>query len=360
MAAPKKKKSPKKKKIIRSPGKRPLKKSPPLKRFKGNPIITPDEESNWQSRAAFNAAAMINDGKVHIIYRAVGNDDLSTFGYAASEDGMNISERLNMPVYAHKNKSTEATTSAPLINYLSGGGGNGGSEDPRITSIDGKVYMLYTAFDGWGSVRISLTSIKLEDFLNKKWNWKEPVMISPPDQIHKNWVLFPQKIGRKYAILHGISPKIMIDYVDDLDKFDGKTFIESIHGWHPLWQSRDKNIRGVGPTPLKTKLGWLILYHAMEPHETHRYKLWAMILDLKDPTKILYRSKKPILEPDAIYENVGAKAGVIYSCGAVIKGKNLFVYYGGADTVTCIATANLQNFLDELKKTGKVKLIKKK
>jgi predicted GH43/DUF377 family glycosyl hydrolase len=99
---------------------------------------------------------------------------------------------------------------------------------------------------------------------------------------------------------------------------------------------------------MRTKYGWLVLYHKMEKHDSNRYKLWAMILDIKDPTKVLYRSSQPILEPDEWYENEGYKSGVVYSCGAVIKDGQLFVYYGGADTVSCVATAKLDAFLKEL------------
>jgi len=130
-----------------------------------------------------------------------------------------------------------------------------------------------------------------------------------------------------------------------------------VHQDHPLWQTREKGMRGVGGAPIKTKYGWLIFYHGAE---NNQYKLYAMILDLKDPTKILYRSKEPILEPDAFYENEGLKSGIIYSCGAVIKGDDLFIYYGGADMVSCVATANLKLFLKELISTGITKLKKGK
>jgi hypothetical protein len=73
-----------------------------------------------------------------------------------------------------------------------------------------------------------------------------------------------------------------------------------------------------------------------------------MLLDLKDPTKVLARTKKPILEPVASYENEGWKSGVVYPCGAVIINDRLFVYYGGADMVVCVASAKLNYFLEEL------------
>ena len=92
----------------------------------------------------------------------------------------------------------------------------------------------------------------------------------------------------------------------------------------------------------------------------HRYKLWAMILDLKDPAKILYNSSQPILEPDEWYENEGYKSGVVYSCGAVVKDGELFVYYGGADKVSCVATANLEKFLQELVHSNATKVKSRK
>lgn len=332
-----------------------------LNRSKENPIILPKEGSYWQSRATFNPTAFIADGKIHIIYRAIGDNDISALGYASSKDGISIDERGENILYSHQIKKRPTTNQNIEILYSSGGGTSGGAEDPRITLIDDHLYMIYTLFDGWGTVRMAITSISLEDFLNKYWVWKEPVLISPPGQINKNWVLFPEKINGKYAILHNLTPSIMIDYFDSLDELDGKNFIHSIHQGHSLWEKREKNIRGIGPAPIKTQYGWLIIYHAMTPNESHRYKLWAMLLDLKDPTKILYRSTEPILEPDEYYENNGFKSGVIYSCGAVVKDGVLFVYYGGADFVTCVATANLDDFLKELmnKKLPKPSLKKK-
>lgn len=337
------------KKIIKKP-------SHKLERFVGNPVIFPASGMYWESKATFNPTAFMHDGKVHVIYRAVSAGDLSTLCYALSKDGYYMTDRSFKPIFVHGSLCQK--TSEPIF-YSSGGGWNGGAEDPRVTKIDDKLYITYTAFDGWGSVRMGLTSISLEDFLNKKWNWKKPVLISPPGQIHKNWVIFPEKIKGKYAVLHSISPEILIDYFDSLDEFNGNKFIQSFHDRNPNWDSKTM-VRGAGPAPIKTKLGWLILYHAMEKSDPNRYKLFAMVLDEKNPTKILYRSKKPILEPDVFYENEGYKIGVIYCCGAVIKDNNLFVYYGGADMVSCVATADLKLFLKDIKTTGVTKLKKKK
>lgn len=329
-----------------------------LERFRGNPVIHPARDMYWESTATFNPTAFEHDGKIHVIYRAVGANDLSTLGYAGSKDGYNFTERTFQPIFIHKNYSLDKEE--PIF-YSSGGGWNGGAEDPRITKINNMLYMTYTAFNGWGSVRIALTSISLEDFLNKKWNWKKPVLISPPGEVNKNWVIFPEKINGKYAIMHSFYPKILIDYFDDLNELDGKKFIKS-NNTRPVDNSRnwDSWFRGVGPAPIKTKYGWLIFYHAMDHRNPDRYRIGSILLDLKNPTKILYRSKEPVLEPEAFYENEGHKWGVVYSCGAVVKGDDLFIYYGGADMVSCVATANLKLFLKELMTTGVIKLTKGK
>lgn len=335
--------------------------SPTLERFVGNPIIHPARNTYWESTATFNPTAFEHDGKVHIIYRAVGVADISTLGYGVSRDGYNITERSFRPIFIHQHQV--ARDSEPII-YGSGGGWNGGAEDPRITKIGDMLYMFYTAFDGWGSVRVALTSITLEDFLNKKWNWKKPILISPPGMPAKNGCLFPEKINGKYVILSrlhlgsNIPPNITIDFVDDLD-FKEK-WLKGEYQINPRKEYWDSAKVGVGAPPIKTKYGWLLIYQGVGHQDPSKYKIGAMLLDLKDPTKVLYRSKEPILEPDVFYENEGFKAGVVYPCGAVVKGDDLFIYYGGADMVSCVATANLKLFLKELITTGITKLEKTK
>jgi len=341
-------------KIFRKKPKSKIKKSIRLIKSNNNPIISPSFYS-WETRATFNPAAVRSDGKIYLLYRAIGDDDSSVLGYASSYDGLHIGERPTYSVY--KRYKCHADYNNLSIDYISGGGWSGGCEDPRLSLIDDTLYMLYTAFDGWGSVRIALTSILFQDFKKKKWNWKKEVLISPKGEVHKNWVLFPEKINGKYAIMHSISPDILVDYFDDLRELDGKKIIESVHQNHPKWQLREKGIRGIGPTPIKTELGWLVLYHITEEG---KYKLKAMILDKKDPTRILYRSINPILEPEEDYENHGIASGVVYSCGAVVHNEELFVYYGGADKYVCVASMLLKELLEDLKQNKPVKLRKRR
>ena len=319
-----------------------------LKRFGKNPIIKPILKHPWESKATFNSAAIYEDGKVHFVYRAIGDKDISVLGYASSQDGLNIDERLSEPVYIPA-EPFECSTQIPIhipTSFVSGGGGCGGCEDPRLTKIDGKIYMTYVAFDGASPPRVALTSIKVDDFLNKRWNWEKPKLISPPGVVDKNACLLPEKINGKYVIFHRIFPNILIDLVDDLN-FD--SYLKGDFLIKPREDSWDSLKVGVGAPPIRTKDGWLLIYHAVGYHDRGRYKIGAMLLDLYNPTKVLFRSNAPILEPTESYENEGFKAGVAYPCGAVVFKNRLFVYYGGADMVVCAASKNLNTFLGQLK-----------
>lgn len=314
-----------------------------------NPILTPASNNHWESLAVFNCAAIYLAGRVHLLYRAIGESGLSNFGYASSHNGVTIDERLNEPIYIDST-SLKSETNTPLSfsqQYQSGINW-GGYEDPRLTQIGDTIYMTYTAFDGVNPPGVALTSISTKDFLNKIWSWRKPTLISAPQQTHKNWVIFPQKINGKFAILHSLTPEVRIDYYDHLN-FEEEDFITSHYHSSGRANEWDNWMRGVGPPPLKTKQGWLVLYHAMDKRDPDRYKIGAMLLDLKEPTKIIYRSPNPLLEPDARYENDGFKSGVVYTCGAVIIKDLLYVYYGGADTVVCAAFIKLDRLLFDLK-----------
>ncbi|MCX7589551.1 MAG: hypothetical protein N2Z85_01255 [Patescibacteria group bacterium] len=312
------------------------------------PIIYPSH-NEWECWQTFNPGVILLDNKIHFIYRAIGSDGISRLGYANSLDGFFINERLLYPVYEHKIKTNFK------FNYYSflSGGSFGGAEDPRLVKIEGedKIYMTYTACDN--GLRVALTSINVDDFLNKNWKWEKPALISSPNEVHKNWVIFPEKINGHYAILHSLSPEILIDYRKSLD-FDEDEYILSYYNCY----FRNKNswdywIRGVGAPPLKTKLGWLVFYHAMQNGEFNKYKVGAMILDYNNPTKIVLKSPYPIIEPDQEYENNGFKAGVVYVTGAIIKDSNIYIYYGAADSYIGVAYGNLDEFLDYLQKDGR-------
>jgi len=321
-----------------------------LKKHEHNPIIVPNPNSKWESRATFNTAALYEDGKVHFLYRALGDNDLSVLGYATSSDGIHIDERSDEPCYFPREpfETPGGHAFTKFADHFASGGGYGGIEDPRITKVGDKVYLTYVAFDGYTPPRAAMSSISIEDFLNRKWDsWAKPKLISAPGMVNKSAVVFPEKINGKYVMLHRVYPNILVDMLDDLNFDDsyltGHSFIP------PLKKYWDSKKVGAGAPPMKTKDGWLLIYQSVGYQDPGRYKIGAMLLDKNDPTKVLYRTNNPIISPEESYENDGFKAGVVYPCGAVIKDDKLLVYYGGADTVVCAAEANLDTFLGQMK-----------
>jgi beta-1,2-mannobiose phosphorylase / 1,2-beta-oligomannan phosphorylase len=320
-----------------------------LKKHHNNPIIIPRADKAWESRATFNSAAIYEDGKVHFVYRALGDKDLSVLGYATSSDGMNIDHRSDEPIYIPREpfETPGGHAFKSFAEHFASGGGYGGIEDPRMTKVGDRIYLTYVAFDGATPPRAAMSSIPVDDFLNHRWdNWEKPKLISAPGMVNKSAVIFPEKVNGKYVVLHRVYPNILVDYLDDLN-FDN--YLQGQYFIPPRKKFWDSKKVGAGAPPMKTKDGWLLIYQSVGHQDPSRYKIGAMLLDKDNPTKVLYRTNNPIISPDEDYENNGFKAGVVYPCGAVIKDDKLMVYYGGADSVVCAAHEDLDKFLHQMK-----------
>ncbi len=308
------------------------------KRAGENPIISPINTNSWEAEATFNPAALLLNNKVHLVYRAMSKDNTSVFGYATSQDGVHIDYRSPDPIYLPREPFEQK-----LIP-----GSNSGCEDPRLTKIGDKIYMCYTAFDGKNVPRVALTFIDEEDFLAQKWNFAKPVLITPPDFDDKDACIFPEKIrgNRFYFIIHRSDNSILSAFSPTLD-FDGKTWIEGYYWVMPRAGMWDSKKIGIAAPPIKTKSGWILLYHGVSADGV--YRLGAMLLDINDPTKVISRSDEPIFEPLTSYEREGFVPNVVFPCGAVlIKGK-IFIYYGGADKVVGVAIISEKQLLNSLK-----------
>lgn len=301
-------------------------------RFKNNPIISPKKENSWEAKAVYNPAAIYLQGKVHILYRAQSDDNTSVFGYAMSSDGTHIDFRSSKPVYVPRESFEQKLTP----------GGNSGCEDPRLTKIDNIIYMLYTAFDGQNPPRVALTSILEKDFLKQKWSWAKPVLISPPNEDDKDACLFPEKINGKYVIIHRAGDDMDLSFHSELN-FDGNCWLEEYRWIAPRKGMWDSKKVGIAAPPIKTKEGWLILYHGVSDDGV--YRVGAVRTDLHDLTKIIDRTDEPIFEPETEYEKVGQIPNVVFPCSAVVIDEKIFIYYGGADSVVGVAIGEVEKLL---------------
>lgn len=312
-----------------------------FKRGLTNPIISPKPENKWEATATFNPAAIYLKNKIHILYRTLSDDNTSFIGYASSLDGFTISERLMDPIYVPR----EDFEMKKINN------GNSGCEDPRITQIGKNLYICYTAYDSIGPPRVAVSSITTSDFLARKWNWTKPALITPPGFDDKDTCIFPEKLKDGYFFLHRVGNEICGDYLKTLN-FDNDVINKCIRIIGPRKNAWDSSKVGISAPPIKTKYGWLLLYHGVsKSHNT--YRVGVVLLDLKDPAIVLARSSDAIFEPEEDYEKIGIVNNVVFPCGMVLKGDILYIYYGGADKVVGVATMKLSVLLSALVRGSK-------
>lgn len=285
-----------------------------LIRHPQSPLLYPNPLNQWEALNVFNCGVVQHNGLFHMLYRAQGVDYVSRIGYAVSGDGLRWN-RLQQPVLVpHQGRD----------DYR-------GVEDPRIIPLDGTFYMTYTAY----GANSYFPMIARSDNLIQ---WED---IGPFERAeNKDHVLFPEKIGGRYVMLHRRPKHIWIAYSDDLIHWDGHQIILSPRPDNE-WDSVSIGSNGV---PIKTEHGWLLFYHAYEEH--HVYRQSVALLDLDDPRKIIHRPKGFIMEPYETWEIHGDVPNVVFSCAALVVDDQIYFYYGGADRLIGLATAPFADVLD--------------
>ena len=291
-----------------------------LKRVGNGPMLSPRKNVQWEKDAVLNTAAIYHEGKFHLLYRAVshypGDPNHSCIGYASSTDGVHF-ERLDEPVL-RCNEVPEETQ---------------GVEDPRVVKMGRTFYMCYTAYN------LTPTQIALatsEDLIH----WKRQGVIFGADILgwNKDASLFPRKFGGRYCLMHRPNPDIYLSFSKDLHNWT-----DHVRIMKPEFDWESRKIGG-GTQPIETDKGWLMVYHGVD--DRNCYRLGLVLLDLKDPTKVIKRDPLPCLGPEMDWELKGDVNNVCFTCGAVLLGKELWVYYGAADTVIGLAKGNIDEFLN--------------
>lgn len=216
-----------------------------------------------------------------------------------------------------------------------------GIEDPRMTKIEDRYYVTYSAVSAKG---VAVGLLSTTDFADYR---REGIILAPTN---KDVVLFPEKIGGKYWMLHrpvpdGIgSPDMWVASSPDLLHWGNHQYLMGLSK-----DGFDNGRIGAGAVPIRTEAGWLILYHGADRNQ--RYCMGAILLDLENPARIIARMEEPLLEPEAPYETSGFFADVVFSCGAVVKDGRVIMYYGVADESMASATFELSALLDRLAKS---------
>jgi predicted GH43/DUF377 family glycosyl hydrolase len=314
-----------------------------FQRISENPIVRPDANNKWEAVATFNPSVVKMDGKFHLLYRALSAPadykghqiSISTIGYTQSYDGIHFSDRRQL---IKPDEQWEIF----------------GCEDPRITYCDGKYYIFYTALAGYpfSSENIRIGVAITADF--QKFD-KHPVTRFNS----KAMALFPEKINGRYAAIltvHSDLPpaKIALAFFDkEEDIWSEKYWTD----WYadlndhiiPLLRNSNDHVE-VGAQPVKTDKGWLIIYSYIQNYfsDNKIFGIEAVLLDLHDPLKIIGKTCYPILLPEKEYELHGDVPNITFPSGLVLENDKLMLYYGAADTTSCLAIGDLKKTLKEL------------
>lgn len=342
-----------------------------------NPIVTPGLYP-WRQAVTFNPGVLLDDdGRFYLYERTAGQfrPFFCYIGMMESGDGVHFTHTVTDPVWTPERA----------------GSVHGSVQDPRLAKFDGRYYMTYAfrpfawssnptgvgvpeshesefpgvdrpAFDpaaaGSGNVsggrpdNMTRTGIAVSD---DRVHWEHFAWATPETMDDRDVILFPEKIGGRYALLrrplqyvgaqYGTTgPSIWISYSDDMREWTEPVLVAKAQ--FP-WE--DNRIGGSTP-PLKTDDGWLVFYHGVQTEDkaTKRviYRMGALLLDLEDPTKVIARTKTPLLEPTAYYEKFGAYIpNVVFPSANVVKDGVIYLYYGVCDTAIALATARLDAVL---------------
>lgn len=295
-----------------------------IHRYKNNPILT-KHDVPYPVVTVHNAAVCKYKNKYIMLFRSHLHNGRSIIGKAISDDGYTF-------VVSPEPFMIAANTGIfkEYEEY--------GVEDPRITCIDGEYCITYSAYSRHG-VRIGLA--KTKDFTSiERFS-----LITEAD--YRNVVLFPEKINGMYVRLDrphsDISPwSIWISYSPDLRYWGDAQIVMKPMQYH--W---DEMKIGPGAPPVKTHKGWLHIYHGVfSTMDGSIYRLGAALHDLHDPAKILGVYDNWILQPEMPYEITGYVHNVVFSCAAVPESDGTMkIYWGGADTVVCVGTCNIDQLV---------------
>ena len=289
-----------------------------LVRHPQGPLVYPNPFHEWESINVFNPAVIQHNGLFHMLYRAQGKDYVSRLGYAVSADGL-AWNRLEQPVLAPH---------AGRDDYR-------GVEDPRITQLDGTFYMTYTAYGAnsyFPMIARSKNLIVWED-------------VGPLERAeNKDHVLFPEKIGGRYAILHRRARHIWIGFSEDLVHWTDHQILMAPRPDNSDGQFWDAVSIGSNGVPIKTPQGWLLFYHGYGSPIVYRHSI--ALLDLNDPTRVLHRPASYIMEPVEPWEMKGDVAYALFSCANLVVNELVHCYYAGADRLIGLATISLADAIE--------------
>ena len=294
-------------------------------RYSGNPLFDMENSNFWH---ICNSAVIYKDNEYIGIFRCEDKTGKPDLYLGKSSDGVNwVIEEKEIEFY--NNDKTRF-----IYPY---------AYDPRLVLIDDIYYVIFCADIEGPSIYIAKTT-------NFKYFEMIPTGFLP---FNRNGVLFPEKINGKYLMLSrpsdsGNTPfgNIYLSESEDLIHWGNhKLLMKNFHLGNNFWE-RIK--RGAGPAPIKTKEGWILIYHGVQATcNGFNYSVGVALLDLNDPSIVLKRADRYILTPTKDYERVGFTTNVCFPCSALVNELGeVAIYYGVADTNMAIVFTTIDKLLE--------------
>jgi predicted GH43/DUF377 family glycosyl hydrolase len=330
-------------------------------------LILEPTEREFENKSVLNPG-IYQDGKtVHLIYRAINKKFISTLGYARLDGPVKVADRWKKPFMTPKFRYEKR-----------------GIEDPRLTKIGDTFYLIYVVHDGKNALIAysygkDLFNLKRGGIISPMLPYSKAGKLFKYSRLkddyyffesfyqryggknikiwNKDGFVFPEKINGKFAMIHRILPDMQvvffeefkqlkdeyfwIDYIMNLSKY---VMLEGVHGFE------NRHVGGGAP-PIKTKHGWLVIYHGTEEENRCRvYRAGAALFDLADPRKLIARLPYPLISPEEDYELHGHVSHVVFPTGTSVFHGRLYIYYGAADSFVAAASVGLESLVNELLK----------
>lgn len=330
-------------------------------------IILEPTKNKFESKSVLNPGILQEGKTVHLVYRAIAKNFTSSLGYARLDGPTRVVERWSKPFCT------------PKYSYE-----KRGIEDPHIVKIGDTIYMTYVVHDGKNALIAysygkDLFRLKRGGIISPTMPYGKAGKLFKYSKLkddyyffeafyrryggksikiwNKDGFLFPEKINDKFVLVHRILPDMQLVYFDNFKQLKDEYFwidylmnlskyvmLEGVHGFE------NRHVGGGAP-PVKTKKGWLAIYHGT--HEVNKkriYRAGAALFDLAKPTKLIARLPYPLLTPEKEYELTGHVGNVVFPTGTAIFKDKLYVYYGAADTYIAVASVKLESLIKELLK----------
>ena len=293
-------------------------------RFENNPILT-SKNVPFRVNSIFNASAFKKDNQYFLLCRVEMPDGRSSLALARSDDGVDF-------------KVDDAPCLTPDMHQQFFDYVEWGVEDPRVTYLNDRYYILYTGYSKNAPLVMMAETKEFE-----KFHLHGPIT----EPSNKDAALFPEKINGFYWKIDRPSAResqgdMWINKSLDLLHWGGYRFL--MNGRKGTWE---EGKIGLSSQPVKTEKGWLLLYHGVRAlGQTSIYKLGVMLLDAHEPWRVIERSQYPILAPETPYERSGDVNNVVFSTGWIVEPDGeVKIYYSGADVNVCLATTTLDYLL---------------